>query len=1165
MRRRRVPPLFRGATVSASGGTHGGAASVEASPAPAAPAVEAGSRGAPSGSERPPDGPDAGAPGPRTERRRRWPWVLGGLLVIAGLGVVAFAEREMRTSELQARRIAPIAQEIGWWVEEGAAEGPMVVPGDGPYDRRMGYHALPDRVARAEARGFRVVAQARVTGRFRSLVEEHGLFPVYEAKSQAGLTVMDRGGASLFAHPYPEHVYADFEDVPPVVWQTLLFIENRTALEPRYPYRNPAVEWGRLFRSAADLGLRHLGREGSVAGASTLATQLEKFRHAPDGITESPRDKLLQMASASFRAYMHGPETLEARKRIVRDYLNSVPLAAVRGEGEVTGMGDGLRAWYGADVARVNELLHAVPVTRVGAIPAPGEIPSTPRLAWIPSAMSAQPVATERAESPGTDDPASRAGDTESSLDRGLHLTSMQQEVEGAAEGAANDEPEARGIPSPTPASAELGEAYRQVLSLILSQRRPSYYLTTGNGREALARLTDRYLVMLRDAGVIPPEVAEAAAAASPELRVVPPERPSYSFVERKAVNTVRTGLLSLLDVPLLYELDRADLAVRSTIDAGAQAAATDLLRNLSDPVFIRARGFDAFRLLDRGDPEGIIYSISVHQRTPRGNLVRIQTDNLDAPFNLNESARLELGSTAKLRTLATYLEVIAELHETFAGIPADSLRRLPIAPQDRLSSWARERVLALPDEAVEDALRVSMNRVYSASPAERFVTGGGVQTFSNFDGTYDRQSLTVTAGFRQSVNLVFVRMMRDIVNYYMYRVPGSTAHVLRERDTPLRQEYLARFADREGIQFLNQFIPKYRGRDRGEILSALFRDRRLSPQRIAWVYRTAVPDATEEEFEVVLRQNLPEDRFADAAIADLWRRADPAPHPLSDLGYLANVHPLELWAARFFMENPEASGGDAIRASEDARQEVYRWLFRTSRVGAQDQRIRALLEVEAFTEILRGWQRVGYPFENIVPSLGSSIGSSGDRPAALNELVGIVLNGGIRYPTYRVEELHFARGTPYETLMAREGVEGERVMAPAVATVLREAMIDVVEEGTARRARGAVRAPDGTVLPIGGKTGTGDNRYRVFAPGGRLLESRSVNRTSTFVFFIGDAYYGVINAYVPGAEADRYHFTSSLPSQILRELAPAIEDLIREDLEVSMPDETVGPPQPRW
>jgi hypothetical protein len=44
------------------------------------------------------------------------------------------------------------------------------------------------------------------------------------------------------------------------------------------------------------------------------------------------------MISASVRAYQPGPQTLEARQRVVRDYLNSVPLSAVPGHGEVHGM-----------------------------------------------------------------------------------------------------------------------------------------------------------------------------------------------------------------------------------------------------------------------------------------------------------------------------------------------------------------------------------------------------------------------------------------------------------------------------------------------------------------------------------------------------------------------------------------------------------------------------------------------------------------------------------------------------------------------------------------------------------------------------------------------------------------------------------------------------------
>ncbi len=1074
-RRRRIPRLFEGSD----------AVGTLTTPPPGE------GKGPPRPQESPPSSPPT--------RRRKW-WstplrILSAVVLVLVLGAGAAAVWETRTSTLQARYIVPLAEELTYEVGEGASTS-IVFPGDGPYDRRLGYHTLPDMVASAEARGFRVVEQARVSQSFREMVEDRGIFPIYTPKAQAGFAMVDREGEPLFRNPRPERVFSTFEEVPPILWQTLLFIENRTALDTRFPMRNPAVEWGRLFRSAGELGLRYLGREGNVAGASTLATQIEKYRHAPDGLTESPRDKLLQMASASLRHYRYGPETLEARKRVVVDYLNSVPLAAIRGEGEVNGIGDGMWAWYGVEFPDAVRALSAIPAGRVETIPAPEEV------------------------SPGWSLP---EGETQEIATLGLH--------------------------------------FRQALSLLLSQRRPSYFLASSEGRAALSRLTDRYLGALEGAGVIDDELATAARSAAIEPRTLPPERPPIPFVERKAVNAVRAQLLGVLGVPTLYDLDRLDLTVRTTIDGEAQQAVTNFLVRLHDPAFVREHGMDDFRLLDRGEIGLVVYSFALHERTPRGNVVRIQADNLDAPFNLNESARLELGSTAKLRTLASYLEVLTDVHTQLSEMSPQEMRALPISSRDVLALWVRGQLLAEPDLDLLTLLRRGMDRQYSANPQERFATGGGVQTFSNFDNTYDRQALTVTASFRHSVNLPFVRIMRDVVNHYMYRVPGSTAHVLEERDTPLRQEYLSRFADREGIQFLGQFYPKYQGKSRGEILEALFQGRRLTPQRVAWAYRTVAPDGTEEELEVVLRTYDPDAEYREATIADLFRRANPTGQSLADLGFLASIHPLELWVAGYLLRHPEASRSEVVRESAEARQEVYRWLFRTSRTAAQDQRIRALLEVEAFEEILRGWRRVGYPFANIVPSLGTSIGSSGDRPAALNELVGIILNDGIHLPTYRVEELHFAGGTPYETRMAREGFVGERVLPSAVATVLREAMIDVVEEGTARRTRGAVRTPDGTFLSIGAKTGTGDNRYRVFAPGGRLLESRSVNRTSTLVFFIGDRYYGVVSAYVPGAEADRFRFTSALPSQILRELGPVIEALIREGGDVEEPAPTAPDP----
>ena len=72
-----------------------------------------------------------------------------------------------------------------------------------------------------------------------------------------------------------------------------------------------------------------------------------------------------------------------------------------------------------------------------------------------------------------------------------------------------------------------------------------------------------------------------------------------------------------------------------------------------------------------------------------------------------------------------------------------------------------------------------------------------------------------------------------------------------------------------------------------------------------------------------------------------------------------------------------------------------------------------------------------------------------------------------------------------------------------------------MVEFGTARRAFQSVKDLDGTILPVAGKTGTGDNRVKTFATVGKAR-----NRTATFVFTVGDRYFGTVVAYVPGEEA---------------------------------------------
>jgi hypothetical protein len=117
----------------------------------------------------------------------------------------------------------------------------------------------------------------------------------------------------------------------------------------------------------------------------------------------------------------------------------------------------------------------------------------------------------------------------------------------------------------------------------------------------------------------------------------------------------------------------------------------------------------------------------------------------------------------------------------------------------------------------------------------------------------------------------------------------------------------------------------------------------------------------------------------------------------------------------------------------------------------------------------------------------------------------------------------------------------GIQVLVPEVARTVRNAMAEVVEHGTARRLAGVFRLADGQLLTVGGKTGSGDNKFETFNRYGGVISSRATNRTAASVFSIGDRYFGVITAYVQGREAADYRFTSALPVTLMKILAPTL------------------------
>lgn len=986
-----------------------------------------------------------------------------GAISVVLLGIGLLVASEMKFSWIESRFFAAQASRLRYKMAPGPSAS-IHYPDGGPYDLERGYSTLPAFLDHLRTENFTIEEQARDSGS-SLLLARFGVYPIYHEKNQAGLDIVDQRSGVLYSFRDPQQTYSDFASIPPLVVRTLLFIENRHLLDESAPDRNPAIEWERMGHAVLDFGLHKVDRHHSVSGGSTLATQLEKLRHSPEGRTHSPAEKLRQIASATLRSYQDGPRTLDAQRAVIRDYINSIPLAATPGHGEVTGLGDGLAVWYGADFGQVNRLI---------------------------------------ASSEDTLDP---------------------QQMD------------------------ERGRAYRQVLSLFLALREPSTYLVRNPA--ALVSETDRYLGALCQGGVISSRLRDAALRERTPLQPAALDPSAGDFVAGKATNAVRAQLLRLLGVQQNYRLDRLDLQVQATIDQQVQQSVTRFFRQVADPANARLAGLDEEHLLSVGDPSQVIYSFTLYERGDGVNLLRAQADNLNQPLSVVDGTRLQLGSTAKLRTLINYLQIVEELHRQYGGMTVSQLAAVPVLPGDHLTQWALDYLSTARDRSLQPMLSAALDRRYSGSPGEVFFTASGLHVFANFERSENNRIFTVGEGFQNSVNLVFIRLMRDIEGYYKWRVPGVSPSVLTDPNDPARQRYLERFADEEGSQFLTRFYDRFRGLNADQALETLLKGIRRTPVRVAVIYRSARPTADFAAFSSFMSSHLPppllNDRKASHKLDALYADYAPGKFSLSDCGYLAGIHPLELWLLDYLSQHPQATLSEALAQSAPQRQEVYRWLFRPKERHGQDLRIGILLEEDAFHEIWKAWKRLGYPFDSLVPSYATAIGVSGDTPKALAELAGIVANGGFRYPVESIHQMTFARSTPMETTVAFHPAAGEPLLSREVTGLVYDEMLGVVRNGTGRRALHAFVLPNGQIIPVAGKTGTGDNRFKVFAAGNAMVGDRPVNRTAAFVFIIGDRLFGTVMAFVPSQNASSYEFTSALAVQILKDLAPTLQPLLSD------------------
>jgi membrane peptidoglycan carboxypeptidase len=924
----------------------------------------------------------------------------------------------------------------------------IIFPKRGPFDIRAGYTLIPDFQRRLEAKGYKITEQVRFSPELERAAK-WGILPPYAEPASTKFTIHGNNGQSLFQAPVIGYYFNSFEDIPPLAVKSLLLIENRELDAPADYRDNPVVDWDRLAKAAIFYAGHKLGLPIQVEGGSTLATQMEKYRHSYDGRTDSILAKLRQMTDASLKAYQNGPDTREERREIVLNYLNSIPLAAAPKYGEIHGIGNGLTAWFDISIQDVQKALS---------------------------------------------------------------------------------------LPDDNP---EKARAFKHTLALLCSVKAPTHYLVQNHA--ALEARADFYARLLANIQVISPDFAKQVQSIPISFTSHPPKYALPSYAERKAINEIRSKLASLLGVRGFYELDRLHLDVGSTVHPELQHSVAELFQKLHDPQFIDAAGLQGKRLLAEGDPAKVIYGMMLFEKSSLGNLLRVATDNLNAPFDINTGMKMQLGSTAKLRTLANYLTIVTGLYDQFSSMDSAALGQQAKSARDPITRWAFETLNNAGKPDLNAFLQLALDRKYSANPNESFFTGGGLHTFHNFEKSEDGRSYTIRDATALSVNLVYVRLMRDLARFYEARLPYDTQSVLSDLHHPLKQKMLQEIADDESRHFLSQAFQSFQKKEPDAVVTELLGGKSKSPRHLAILFYAWHPGAGEQALAQWIEKYL--GSLAPDKVRSLAKAYGNPRLNLSDYGYLLDIHPLRLWCAGKLASAPQLTWDQLFDASSEARQIAAAWLFKTRNRSAQDLRLRIRFEKDAFALMTPEWKRLGFPFGSLVPSFATAIGSSGDRPEALAQLMGILLNDGILKPTIRMSHLRFAGKTPYETVMEPAESEGARVMPSAVARAILPVLAQVVQSGTAIRLSGALKIGDRTLV-VGGKTGSGDNRFDAVGRHGQTISSRPMDRTAVFVFFIEDRYFGVITVFVPGKEAGDYGFTSSLPVAILKLLAPEIEKL---------------------
>lgn len=89
---------------------------------------------------------------------------------------------------------------------------------------------------------------------------------------------------------------------------------------------------------------------------------------------------------------------------------------------------------------------------------------------------------------------------------------------------------------------------------------------------------------------------------------------------------------------------------------------------------------------------------------------------------------------------------------------------------------------------------------------------------------------------------------------------------------------------------------------------------------RLPIVHRHLFPNADQATYIRFIRDQLPTSKLTNRQLAVMYQKYQPGAYNLQDMGYLAALHPLELWLLDYLQQPGGASLKDAIIKSNDVR-----------------------------------------------------------------------------------------------------------------------------------------------------------------------------------------------------------------------------------------------------